>query len=112
MTISYDLTISNSISSFVPKYGLNWKILVTILMNFVDKNMTTSTKVYVLVHPWNLTKRFAQMAGIWQILKICPRVSPEGDILNCLKHDVMSIQITKIQTTYDKSDSVSLTVYM
>ena len=34
MTISTDLAISNSMSSFVPKYRLNWQILVTILNKF------------------------------------------------------------------------------
>ena len=41
MTISTDLAISNSMSSVVPKYWLNWQILVAILMNFVDKDGTT-----------------------------------------------------------------------
>ena len=50
MTISTHLAISNSMSSFVPKYWLNWQILVAILMNFADKDGTT--KVYIPVHPW------------------------------------------------------------
>ena len=45
MTISTDLAISNSMSSFVPKYWLNWQIMVVILMNFVDKDGTI--KVYI-----------------------------------------------------------------
>ena len=48
MTISTDLAVSNSMSSFVPDYWLNWQILVVILMNFVDKDGTT--KVYIPVH--------------------------------------------------------------
>ena len=50
MTISTHLAIANNMSSFVPKYWLNWQILVAILMNFVDKDGTT--KVYIPVHPW------------------------------------------------------------
>ena len=46
MTIS---TISNSMSSFVPKYWLNWQILVAVLVNFVDRDGIT--KVYIPVHP-------------------------------------------------------------
>ena len=49
MTISTDLAISNSMSSFVPKYWLNWPILVAILMNFVDKD--GASKVNIPVHP-------------------------------------------------------------
>ena len=45
MTISTDLAISNSMSSFVPKYWLNWQTLVA-SMNFIDKGGTT--KVYSL----------------------------------------------------------------
>ena len=37
-------------SSFVTKFWLNWQILVTFLMNFIDKDRTT--KVYIPVHPW------------------------------------------------------------
>ena len=43
------MAISNSMSSFVPKYWLKWQILVAILMDFVDKHETT--KVYIPVHP-------------------------------------------------------------
>ena len=50
MTISTDLGISNSMSSFVPKYWLNWQILVAILINFVDKDRTS--KVHIPVHLW------------------------------------------------------------
>ena len=56
MTISAHLAISNSMSSFVPKYWLNWQILVAILMNFVDKDGTT--KVYIPVHPWTFDSLF------------------------------------------------------
>ena len=52
MTMSTDLAISNSISSFVPKYWLNLQVLVAILMNFVDKDGTT--KMYIPFHPWLL----------------------------------------------------------
>ena len=34
MTISTDLAISSSLSSFVPKYWLNWQILVAIFNEF------------------------------------------------------------------------------
>ena len=34
MTILTDLAISNSMSSFVPKYWLNWQILVAICNEF------------------------------------------------------------------------------
>ena len=47
MTILTDLAISNSMSSFVPKYWLNWQILVAIFTNFVDKD--EATKVYMHV---------------------------------------------------------------
>ena len=41
MTISTDLAILNSMSSFVPNYSLNRQILVATLMNFLDKDGTT-----------------------------------------------------------------------
>ena len=41
MTTSTDLAISNNMSSFVPKYWLNWQILVAIFNEFVDKDGTT-----------------------------------------------------------------------
>ena len=34
MTISTHLAISNNMSSFVPKYWLNWKILVAVFNEF------------------------------------------------------------------------------
>ena len=34
MTISTDLALSNSMPSLVPKYWLNWKILVSIFNDF------------------------------------------------------------------------------
>ena len=46
MTISTKLAVSNSMSSFDPKYWLNWRLF---LVNFVDKDGTT--KVYIPVHP-------------------------------------------------------------
>ena len=49
MTISTDIAISDSMSSFVPKYWLNLQILVAILINFVDKDRTT--KISKPVHP-------------------------------------------------------------
>ena len=45
MTISTDLAVTNSMSSFVPEYWLNLKILVAIFNDFVDKGKTT--KVYL-----------------------------------------------------------------
>ena len=49
MTILTDLAVSNSISSFVPKYWLNWQILMIIcVMNFVHKDGTT--KMCIPVH--------------------------------------------------------------
>ena len=42
MTISANLAILNSMSSFVSKYWLNWQILLVIFfMNFLDKDGTT-----------------------------------------------------------------------
>ena len=50
MTISIDLAISSSMSSFVPKYWLKWKILLAFSsMNLVGKDGTI--KVYIPVHP-------------------------------------------------------------
>ena len=50
MIISIDLALSDSMSSFVPKYWQIWQTLVAIfnLMTFGDKNGTT--KVYMPVH--------------------------------------------------------------
>ena len=50
ITISTDLAISNSMSSFVPKYWLTGKFWWPFLLNFEDKDGTT--KVYILVNPW------------------------------------------------------------
>ena len=51
MAISNDLTIVNSISSFVPKYWLIWQILVAILNKFlIDKERTTEDRIPV--HSW------------------------------------------------------------
>ena len=38
MTISSDLAISNSMSSYVPKYWLNWQILVAIFNEFLGQS--------------------------------------------------------------------------
>ena len=46
MTISTDFVISKSMSSFVPKYWLNWQILVAILMNLVDEDGNTNIHRY------------------------------------------------------------------
>ena len=51
MTISADLAISNSILSFVPKYWLNWQILVAISNEFRSQRWGL-TEVYIPVHPW------------------------------------------------------------
>ena len=45
MTISTDLAISNSMSSLVPKYWLNWQILVAIFNEFRGQ------RLYIFVHP-------------------------------------------------------------
>ena len=49
ITISTDLAISSSMSSFVPKLWLKWQILVAIFYEFVNKDGIT--KVYIPVHP-------------------------------------------------------------
>ena len=42
--ISTNLVILYSMSSFVPKYWLNWQILLAILVNFIDKDGTTKVR--------------------------------------------------------------------
>ena len=50
MTILTDLAISNSMSSFVPKYWLNWQILVAIFNEF-RRQRWDHQSVYILVRP-------------------------------------------------------------
>ena len=51
MTISTDLTISHGMSSIVPKYWLNWKILEATVHEFRRQRWTI--KVNIHVHPLN-----------------------------------------------------------
>ena len=67
MTIQTHLAILNIMSSFVPKYWLNWQILVLFLINFADKDGTT--KVYIPVHPWKLLRK----KWPWRSLQVGPR---------------------------------------
>ena len=51
MTIATDLAFLNSMSSFVPKYCLNWQILVAVLNKF---HKDGKTKVYIPVHLYGM----------------------------------------------------------
>ena len=63
MTISTHLAISNSMSSFVPKYWLNWQILVAIFNEFRRQIKDGTTKVYIPVHPCHTKLRICHALG-------------------------------------------------
>ena len=86
MTISTDLSISNSMSSFVPKYWLNWQILWLFLMNFVDKDGTS--KVYLPVHPW-MSNHMKIITFVANIQSVFPKwFLPQVELLDFGNWDV------------------------
>ena len=96
MTISTDLAASNSMSSFIPKYWLNWQILVAVCNKLRRQRQNVHTcpplfsrrqaKMFLSLLPCRLGYRRNWQTKILQILMLDKQCWPVSPVIIMLLH--------------------------
>ena len=101
MNISTEFAIANSMSSFVPKYWLNWQILVAIFNEFHRQRW--DHKVYIPVHPWIGGQRKHPPR-----LVCSPEIPVKTILLQLLNDEKHAYQVSPFQSSKDDINSYSV----